>query len=173
MTSDWTWEHWLWTCLFIGGAFYMLIDIGRRTAYWLFCKVLPTRYSIPIGQHEEQVYVTVWAYSLERAIIKAAAKDALEYTLAGIGWTPMPWAWALKLNIQWLVYEEWKSRLEYGRYSQGETWELLAALIEIYGKPGRSCWANRRDLWLLSLRYAELEAQKPEEKKPEDDHANA
>lgn len=159
--TDWTWEHWFWAYLLVGGAFYMITSISFRATRWLLHKTLPTRWHIPIGQGDEQNRVTVWAYSLERAIVKAAAKDGYQHIMERIGWTPMPRAQALSQNIQWLFYEEWKSWLEYRSYSHGETWELLAALIEIYGKPGRNCWANRRDLWLLCLRSAELEAEKP------------
>ncbi|MBM94865.1 MAG: hypothetical protein CMI09_03305 [Oceanospirillaceae bacterium] len=138
MTTDWTWEHWFWACLFVAGAFYMVTDLSYRFVRWFLRTVLPTRWHIPIGQGDD---VTVWAYSLERAIVKAAAKDGYQHIMERIGWTPMPRAQALSQNIQWLFYNEWKSRLEYRRYSHSDTWELLAALIEIYGAPERQCWA--------------------------------
>ncbi|WP_221800494.1 hypothetical protein [Oceanobacter mangrovi] len=157
--ASYGWQEWVWLCLFVSGAFYMTIDVSRRITSWLLSRALPTRYIIPIGQGDEQNRVTVWAYTFERAVIKAAAKDAHQYVLDKLGWSlkPTPWISAWPQNLKWLLWGEWKARLEYRQYDQGETDELLAALIEIFDQPWRNHWANRRDLWLLCLRSAELE----------------
>lgn len=159
--SNYTWQEWAWLCLFAGGAFYMVGHLSYLFGRWFWPKVMPTRYTIPIGLGDEQNRVRVWAYSLERAIIKAAAKDGYQYIVERLGWTPMHWQMAWPQNLKWLTWQEWRHRREYRRYTPGDADELLVALIEIYGEPGRNCWANRRNLWLLCLRSAELEAKNP------------
>lgn len=159
--NEYTWQEWLWLCLFVMGAFYMVAHISYLLGRWFWPKILPTRYYISVGQGDELNLIDVWAYSLERAIIKAAAKDGYQYLIERINWTPMHWQMAWPQNLKWLTWQEWHYRREYHRYAQGDADELLAALIEIYGEPGRNCWALRRDLWLLCLRSAELEAKNP------------
>jgi hypothetical protein len=150
--ASYDWQEWAWACLFAGGAFYMMIDIGRRISAWFFNLVLPTRYTIPIGQGDEQNRVTVWAWSLERAIVKAAAKDGYQYMLGRISWTPIPWLKAQRLNLVWLTGYGWDTRKNIQSQQQGGIDSLIMMLIE---QPC-NCWAYRRELWLLCLRSAEL-----------------
>jgi hypothetical protein len=159
--TDWTLEYWLWASLFVAGAFYMVIDISRRISGWVFSLVLPTRYTIQIGTGDEQNRVSVWAYSLRRAIIKAAAKDGYQYIMERIGWTPMPWPNALRLNLVWLAGYGWDAMKNIRSLQQGDIDSLIMMMVERCTDQPANCWANRRDLWLLCLRSAELGAKNP------------
>lgn len=151
-------EYWFWLCLFVSGAFYMVIDVSRRVTDWLLRRVLPARHVIIIEDGDKRNRVSVRAYSLDRAVIKAIAKYDYQYLLERLHWSPSPWRHAFAMNLKWLFRGEWLQRRKCREYDQGMVDAMAESAIEFYAYSYNNHWANRRGLYLLCLRAAELKA---------------